>query len=86
MVVTTPPMSIWFKIIIILTFIFFIFGIVWAFHIIPKQLTFIEMCEDKCMEYDLNYDVTFNSLPWNNLNGRCNCLKEIDALEVSNEQ
>ena len=59
------------KIILIFGIILFIFMIIWSISIIPQQLKFMSSCEDSCLSENKTYETKFNSIPWNNLNGKC---------------
>ncbi len=76
----------------IIIIIALIFTIVWGIHIIKKQIEFDNSCKDSCLkdEYYTEYETKFNSIPWNNLNGKCICKRvlseriELDKLLDAN--
>ena len=50
-----------------------IINIIWAFHIVPMQMDFTDKCVRICIDKNMSSEVSFNSLPWSNLNGKCYC-------------
>jgi len=70
-------MKFWCVLSFILAIIALIYVTIWGFHIVPIQLDFSNGCEDICLKNGMDYETSFRSIPWDNLNGRCYCKAEI---------
>lgn len=55
---------------------------IWGINIIPKQMAYQEECKSACLDENLSYQISFDSNPWDNVNGKCFCLEEINLEEV----
>jgi hypothetical protein len=68
---------------IIIILMITMFFIIWGASIFPKQLEFTNRCEAKCLQINLSYDVSFASIPWNNVNGKCYCKQRFEMEMVN---
>lgn len=65
------------KIFLAMIIISIIFFMVLCITLIPKQLEFINNCENDCNEKGFNdYETKMLSYPLNNVNGKCYCINK----------
>ena len=58
-----------------------IFTIIWEINIIPKQISFDNICQSNCLSKGLDYETKIFSYPWNNVNGECYC-KKLNYIKI----